>query len=57
MRTYDTKDVHKWLLEAIWEGLYLEKTLDVNQVIEDLVSYLGVEEARQILHIYQTADL
>jgi len=56
MRTCNAKGIHRQLLETIWEGIYLERTLNVNDVIEDLVSYLGVEKARQILQVYRTAD-
>jgi len=56
MRTYNAKDIHKQLLEAIWGGVYLERTLNLNEVIEDLVSYLSTEEAKHILRIYRIRE-
>lgn len=56
MRTNKARKIHKQLLETIWDGIYLDKTLNVNEVIEDLVSYLSVKEAERILQIYRNGD-
>ena len=56
MKTYKAKAIHQQLLETIWEGIYLDKTLSVNEVIEDLVSYLSDKEAERMLHIYKRGD-
>jgi len=54
MRTDNAKGVHEQLLEVIWDMVYLDKTSNINEVIEDLVSYLSVKKATRILHIYLT---
>lgn len=57
MATYRSKRIYRQLSEVIWDGIYLSKTLDVNEVIEDLVSHLSVEKAKQILYIYSRGAL
>lgn len=56
MRTDNAKGVNEQLLEVIWERVYLDKTLNINEVVEDLVSYLSVKEAKRILHVYEVED-
>lgn len=57
MAAYGRKGVRDQLLEVIWEGIYVDRTLNVNEVIEDIVSYLSTQEAKQILRTYKMADL